>query len=155
MAHIGGELVIFGCIAYLGYRQLSKLQTEINTLREENKQLAAAVNELQNNIDQLAAIVLQSQQNYPQQPEKRKPRRSRVRPEQRTTVLDTPPQPQPQRRAPQPQRRAVVLPDDSDDSGDETLDDKDLDAELASEIQELETQRQRVVCDDDQCQLVD
>ena len=146
LAHVGGELVLIGGVAFYFHRKTTLLTEQIEVLKQENKKLAEAIIELQENLNQLGMVIMNA-------------------PIQQRSPLQTPPQHKLKMQAPlQPRQesmssqlkmhhqqgsRKLVEKADSD-TGDETLDDRILDQEL----EEIE-KPQRKKCDKDICELVD
>lgn len=191
LAHIGGDLVLIGGVAFYFHRKTNVLQEELSMLKKDNKELADAMEEIQDNMQQLGAMVMQLQQ---QMGRGRAPPQPQPQPQQAQPAQ--PPQPQPQRenfKQPDPMqlqgmmnmmqgvmpgmqqdmaqmmgdaqptsgrkqksKRARKPKSDSEDSGDETYDDHELDRELAGEYQQLVQERQDTEnCKGDTCQLMD
>ncbi len=191
LAHIGGELVLIGGVAFYFHRKTNTLQDDLTALKKENKELADSVEELQGAIQQLGAMVMQLQQGVPRfqpqpQPQpKPKPKREHFRqphPQQQqqqqqpnpmqdmmqmmtgmtgmTGIGMVPGRQQdigghvitsPRQEAPKKKRRPKS---DSEDSGDDTYDDNELDKELAGEYQQLDSERTKK-CEGETCQLMD
>lgn len=143
LAHIGGELVVIGGIAFYFQRKTSALEQQILQLQQENRELVTAIDELGDQMQQLAAMVMQGRQQ-PRQAPTPVPRQGRTRKDRRpppvSKVIDS------AQRAP-PTTQAFS---DDNDSGNETLDDRELDRELEQDLQELEKSRK---CDGDVCEL--
>lgn len=143
LAHIGGELVVIGGIAFYFQRKTSALEHQILQLQQENRELVTAIDELGDQMQQLAAMVMQGRQQ-PRQAPAPVPRQGRTRKDRRpppvSQVIDS------AQRAP-PTTKAFS---DDNDSGNETLDDRELDRELEQDLQELEESRK---CDGDVCEL--
>ena len=184
LAHIGGELVLIGGVAFYFHRKTNTLQEDVNTLKKENKELSDAVEDLQENLQRLGTMFMQLQQQLggrriPQpQPQPREP-----------FILQPQAQPQPQPREPfilQPQAQQVQQPNpmqdmmqgmmqgmmpgmqpqvrklkkkrraksDSEDSGEEAYDDRELDKDLVGEMKQLNSERQQN-CTGETCQLIE
>lgn len=186
LAHIGGDLVLIGGVAFYFHRKTSALQEEINVLKRENKEMSNAIIELQDSLQQLGSIVMQMQagraQSQPQQPVLQK---SVNKPAQRQPAQQKQPAPrqQPPKREQfaqdiplqgmmtmmqgmmpgmmsgmmpgmemplnQPLRKSPRVVSDSEDS-DATIDDRELDDELVSELQELGDEP---FCEGDVCKV--
>jgi uncharacterized membrane protein len=155
ISHIGGELVLIGGVAFYFHRKTNTLQEQITALKEENHELSETMEELKNTIQQLASMVMQiPPQSQPVYPPRTNTAESTTRPSLRRRVSSL--NRQPVQQAPLPQPRVVVVkkhrPRDSEDSGDDTYEDGELDAELGDELAKLNNERE---CTDEQCQLVD
>ena len=151
LAHIGGELVVIGGVAFYFHRKTTLLEQQVMQLQKENRELAAAIDNLGEQMEQLAEFVMQGAppaprpRQQPQQPQQtpvpRQGRPTRPKAPPPVVAVDT------AQRMP-PRRRPA--PSDDDDSGNETLDDRELDRELEKDLQELETSRS---CEGDVCEL--
>jgi len=137
IAHIGGELVVLSGISFLFYKKTNSLKKDLDLVTEKNKELTEVVNSLQEHIQRLSMAVMQLQESHFQQP---KPMRVPQQPPK--PVVVQPPKPS------VIQKPKIEVESDSEDSGDETLDDSVLDKELESELSKLN-------CDGDTCKLVD
>lgn len=174
LAHIGGDLVLIGGVAFYFHRKTAALSEEILTLKKENKLLSDAIVELQENFQQLGDAFMQLQgaggpQQQPQRvqvPPQRRPQQTSQRPPQRQPQPAAQPgalgmmdmmqgfmqqQPVQQPTLRKPKRSPKSRRADPEDSGIETLDDRDLDKELDTEYQELEKQRGN--CEGDVCTM--
>lgn len=148
LAHIGGELVVIGGVAFYFHRKTTLLEQQIIQLQKENRELATAIDNLGEQMQQLADFVMQGAppthrpRSQPQQtPVPRQGRPTRPKAPSPAVAIDN------AQRIP-PRRRPV--PSDDDDSGNETLDDRELDRELEKDLQELESSRS---CKGDVCEL--
>ena len=144
LAHVGGELVLIGGVAFYFHRKTALLQQELEALKKANAELCESVLELREGMQQLGSMVMQSQQQTPPPlrpaeaftvPPRRQPLQQRKRPKHRK------PQPPPQE-----------IPTETDDSDDETIDDRELDRELEGEYTRLTSERK---CEGDTCTLMD
>jgi len=61
LAHIGGELVLIGGVAFYFQKKTSMLQHEINTLKKDNELMIETIEDLQEGIQQLGSIVMKLQ----------------------------------------------------------------------------------------------
>lgn len=137
LAHVGGELVIIGGIVYYFHKKYTNIQDQVNYLKSENEELRALIEELQEGMQQLGAMVMK-QTNSP--PQRSTPTTQPIQSTLRETMNVS---------HKTPKRRRRIPKSDTEDSGNETYDDRDLDSELAGEFKELDTQR----CQGDFCDL--
>jgi chromosome segregation ATPase len=157
LAHIGSELVIIGGIAFYFHRKTNMLQTELENLKMENKNLTELVNDMQENLQQLGNVVMHLQQQLHNQSV---PHRNRST---KQTSVQLPPLEQvnkhplvDNRKRNSGLHRRRPVKKHSDDSGSETLDDTELDKELESEYDKLQKERRVHAVDDcegDVCSL--
>jgi len=150
LAHVGGELVIIGGVAFYFHRKTKSLETELEELKRQTNELKAVINDMQDTIQQLGSMVVRQSQTQSQTQTQRSKEKE---------YLTVPPKVSQQSMARQPvskpPRRKQVKKNDSDDSGSETLDDADLDRELATEFKKLNQERSRIECNNDVCELVE
>ena len=163
LAHVGAELVVIAGVSFYFHHKTKTLQTEINNLKKDNKELYEIIDELEKGMNQLGQMVMRLQQN--QQGIQKRPR-----PQEQTPFPQTPnplPQQEPfqppeqrspprrEKKRPKKQKKRVEIESDYS-SGDETLDDKDLDKELQGELSKIHQERKpKMVCNDDTCNLLD
>lgn len=141
LAHVGGEVLVVGALAFYFHKQNTELHQQIAILKNTCRELGSAVEELQDSISQIGMVLSGGA--------------ARTNPA---------PTPAPRRRypsPPKPQRSklgrvgttATVKSgsDSSSSSSDEdgTLNDNDLDKELKNELEEMEKMR----CDGDVCTI--
>jgi erythromycin esterase-like protein len=154
LAHIGGDLVLIGGLAFYFHKKNNAMMKEITLLKQQNQQLNETIMELQENIQQLGNAFMQFQQMNGQMAfMDRQPKRNVVQP-QTLSQQRRPLQKHNQRRIieEKPKKNKKML-SDSDDSGDETYDDKDLDKELSKEYTTLA--KERDTCKGEQCELIE
>jgi hypothetical protein len=123
LAHIGADLVLIGGTVFYFHRKTSLLQEHILQLKREQHELLDEIDQLKAGMQQLANIVLK---NRPVKQHKHK----------RTVVSQAPMQQAPIRQEPEL----------SNSSDSESLNEDELDKELAQEYKELK-------CDGDTCVL--
>lgn len=175
LAHIGGEIVLIGGVAFYFHRKTVKMNEQIVALQKENAELKEAIQELNNSLQELGMIVMQMRgaqrasvhQPTPQQQSPIAPIIMSMMspPMQQNKVTEKaikkPALPKKQSQQQQQTETFRAMPprktDGGDDSGDETLDEADLDKEIEKELVELSKERTvpKMECDDDVCKLVD
>ena len=158
LAHIGGELVLVGGLAFYFHRKNNMMMKEIAQLKQQNQQLHETIMELQENVQQIGGAMMQMQQmggqmsvmnqqmpqtkRHPmqtQQSQARRPIQQRVVQKHKTEIEKS--------------KKKKKIMSDSDDSGDETYDDKELDKELSKEYTTLAKEREK--CDGERCELIE
>ena len=167
LAHVGGEILVVGALAFYFHKQNSELHQEIAMLKNTCRELAAAVEELQESVGQIGMVLGGSR---PQRPRPLAPASAQPQ----TPLATTPLYSKPAAPAPahshhhshhkKPNRKSklrkhVTVESDSSSSSsssseEHTFNDNDLDKELQSEINELDTHRDRgVECQGDVCSI--
>lgn len=166
LAHIGGELVIIGGVAFYFHRKTVKMTDRITALEQENAELKEAIQALNDSLQELGMIVMQMrgakmQQAAASQQSPMAPIIMSMMPPIHQNKVTEKAIKKPILKKPslpvKPARKTV-----GDDSGDETLDEADLDKELEPELSQLNKERKdpsatiaKVNCDDGVCKLVD
>lgn len=147
MAHIGGELILISGVAFYFNKRIAETNDKIAELMGENEDLRNTVNELEEKVNQIGRMIYMMQNGVNVQQEKKivknevheTPKRKTqevVRNKKNKNVM----------------KQQVVQYSSEEDSGMETFDDRDLDAELEDEINELNKTR----CNKDgTCTLID
>lgn len=126
LAHIGGDLVIIGGVAFYFHRKTNFLQEQISDLQKENKELHAVIADLQSNIQDIGTMIYQMQRpstgprHIPRQPSQRAMYKQQSSP------------------AHAPKDDLQSSPTDED-----YFEDGDLDSELANEYKQLDKERQK------------
>ena len=171
LAHVGGEILVVGALAFYFHKQNSELHQEIAMLKNTCRELAAAVEELQESVGQIGMVLGGSR---PQRPRPLAPASAQPPTPAQTPLATTPLYSKPAAPAPahshhhshhkKPNRKSklrkhVTVESDSSSSSsssseEHTFNDNDLDKELQSEINELDTHRDRgVECQGDVCSI--
>ncbi len=151
-------MVLIGGIAFYFHRKTNALQEDIEVLKKQYKELAQAFQELQENQQQLGSMVVQLQQVVGRRPAPPSPKqRPPVVPLNNMggMVQQMIPGLSPMHHDSRPARKKKHRREksDSEDSGDETFDDQELDKELAGEYQQLSNERKKNMCEGDVCSL--
>jgi hypothetical protein len=146
MAHIGGELVLISGVAFYFNKRITETNDKIAELMEENEELRTVVVDLQEKVNQLGRVCYMLQTGVNVQQEKKTIVRNEVHetPKRRTQEVV-------KNRKNKNGMKQPVQYSSEEDSGMETFDDRDLDAELEDEIKELNKSR----CVDGTCTLLD
>ena len=149
MAHIGGELVVISGVTFYFNKKITETNEKIAELQEENEELRSIVSELQSQVNQLGKFCYMLQNGVGMnEPVSTNEGVKTVKNE----VHETPrrkTKPTNSRKEKRPSKKVVSSSDE--DSGMETFDDRDLDAELEDELQELNN----TTCSNGTCTLLD
>ncbi len=151
LAHIGGELVVIAGVFYYYHRKTSALQQEIDLLKAQNTELIKAIESLSEDMNKLYSMIKppQQPQGYPQAPAPASVSGARSSGPKKQSI---------------PKKKKPAKKVSNIDTGDETLDDEDLDEILVEEYKELHTplpprsKRAGVKveeCKDETCSLID
>ena len=176
LAHIGGEIVLIGGVAFYFHRKTVKMNEQITALQKENAELKEAIQDLNSSVQELGMLVMQMRNALGS------------RASAASVSATTPPiimsmgLPPFQQQGNKVTEKAIKKPSiklepqsstttkatvrkvntGGDDSGDETsLDEADLDKEIEQELSQLSKERKdnptiaKVNCDDGVCKLVD
>lgn len=174
IAHIGGELVVIGGIAFYLHRKATNLEAEVEALKKTNEELISEIGKITKSLNNLGSIVMQFQQSRSHQPlpqpqpqsatamartapsphashashpsHKQKPRIAKPSSSSQVVAAVASPKKTQQRKV------TFVADDDDDDFGDHTLNDDELDGALANEFTQISTERQ---CRGEVCVLND
>lgn len=134
LAHVGGELVLLGGIAFYFHRKTAALQDVLTKMQSEQEDLQETIEEMKEVIQQLNAAVMQLRHTQ-------MPKAMPVHVPKR----DFTPVKKPKKKPP----RRVEPITDSEDSG---LNNSELDRELADEYIQLQQDRNNVREDRDDCE---
>lgn len=156
LAHIGGEMVIIGGLAFYCHKKNTELKNELHKLEEKNTELTEIVNKLQDHLQKLSYAFMQFQENSYQQQQPPPPPQKSVPPPPQKSV-SPPPQksvnlpPRTSRSRPLKNKTPAKITSISDDSesGDDTIADTELDKELDTELSKLNGKD----CDGDTCPI--
>ena len=140
IAHIGGTLVLVGGVTFYFNKKVSALETEIEHLQQENKELKNELDTIYNDISDIRKALVYTQHHIFPSSDSTSPKKRK-----RKDVKKPAPEPD---------------PSSDSDSGIKTLDDRDLDNLLEQEYNELNKKSTlspipKIVCEDENCKLVD
>ena len=139
LAHIGGEIVLIGGVAFYFHRKTKNLGEQIVTLQKENAELREAIQDLSEQIQQLGNMVMQMRHSHIQT----KPTQVQQKPTVQVKQV--------------PKKVSVQQPP-LQTSKIETfsqIEEDDLDKEISEELEELQKGREQNCDEDGVCKLVD